>query len=109
MRLAHALIWITAALLIACSSESTSPPPQVGNGTSTDARPSVATTVTELPTAMPAAETTPDQPVPPATMDPTNPPTTTATPGGPARNGNGANRHTTGADGDYPNDGNLQT
>ena len=83
MRLAHALIWITAALLIACSSESTSPPPQVGNGTSTDARPSVATTVTELSTAMPAAETTPDQPVPPATMDPTNPPTTTATPEAP--------------------------
>ena len=78
MRSAAALIWIVAALLIACSPESTSPAPQVGNETSTDARPSVA--ATELPTAMPAAETTPPQSVPPATTDPTNPPTTTEAP-----------------------------
>ena len=81
MRFTAVLIWIIAALLIACSSESTSPPPQVGNETSTDARPSVATTATELPTATPAAELTPDQSVPPATMDPTNPATTTVAPG----------------------------
>ena len=80
MRFVSALIWIGAALLIACSSESTSPAAQVGNETSTDARPSVAATATELPTAMPAAETTPAQSVPPATTDPTNPPTTTEAP-----------------------------
>ena len=80
MRFVSALIWIVAVLLIACSSESTSPPPQVGSETSTDARPSVAATATELPTAMPAVETTPDQSVPPATTDPTNPPTTTEAP-----------------------------
>ena len=80
MRFVSALIWIVAALLIACSSESTSPAAQVGNETSTDARPSVAATATELPTAMPAAETTPAQSVPPATTDPTNPPTTTEAP-----------------------------
>ena len=39
MRSAAALIWIVAALLIACSSESTSPPSQAGNETSTNARP----------------------------------------------------------------------
>ena len=76
MRFASALIWIIAALLIACSSDSTSPPPQVGNETSTDARPSVAATTTELPAVTPAAETTPAQPVPPSTMDPAEPPTT---------------------------------
>ena len=80
MRFTSVLIWIIAALLIACSADSTSPPPQVGNETSTDARPSVAATATELPTAMPAAELTPDQSVPPATMGPTNPPTTTEAP-----------------------------
>ena len=58
MRFASALIWIVAALLIACSSESTSPPPQVGSETSTDARPSVATTATELPTATPTGTAT---------------------------------------------------
>ena len=78
MRFTSVLIWIIAALLIACSSESTSPPSQVGNETSTDARPSA--TATELPTAMPAAETTPAQSVPPATMDPTEPPATTEAP-----------------------------
>ena len=82
MRFASALIWIVAALLIACSSDSTLPPPQVGNETSTDARPSVA--ATELPTAMPTAETTPDQSIPPATIepaeDPAEPPTTTEAP-----------------------------
>ena len=51
VRFASALIWIAAALLIGSSSESTLPAPQVGNETSTDARPSVATTATELPTA----------------------------------------------------------
>ena len=80
VRFASALIWIIAALLIACSSESTSPLPQVRNETSTDARPSVAATATELPTAMPAAETTPAQSVPPATMDPTDPPPPTEAP-----------------------------
>ena len=80
MRFASALIWIIAALLIACSSDSTSPPPQVGNETSTDARPSVAATTTELPAVTPAAETTPAQPVPPSTMDPAEPPTTTEAP-----------------------------
>ena len=35
MRFAAALIWIVAALLIACSSDSTLPAPQVGNETST--------------------------------------------------------------------------
>ena len=68
VRFASALIWIVAALLIACSSDSTLPAPQVGNETSTDARPSVA--ATELPTAMPTAETTPDQSIPPATIEP---------------------------------------
>ena len=105
MRFTAVLIWIIAALLIACSSESTSPPPQVGNETSTDARPSVAETATELPTVMPAAELKPDQSVPPATMEPTNPPATTEAPKCPARNGNGADRHTTGADGDYATNG----
>ena len=81
MRFTAVLIWIIAALLIACSSESTSPPPQVGNETSTDARPSVAATTTELPAVTPAAETTPAQPVPPSTMDPAEPPTTTEVPG----------------------------
>ena len=80
VRFTAVLIWIIAALLIACSSESTSPPPQVRNETSTDARPSVAATATELPTAMPAAELTPDQSVPPSTMDPAEPPTTTEAP-----------------------------
>ena len=80
MRFTSALIWIIAALLIACSSESTSPPPQVGNETSTDARPSVATTATELPTATPAAETIPAQSVSPATIEPTEPPATTEAP-----------------------------
>ena len=80
MRFASVIIWIVAVLLIACSSASTSPAPQVGNETNTDARPSVAATATELPTAMPAAETTPAQSVPPATTDPTNPPTTTEAP-----------------------------
>ena len=79
MRFASALIWIIAALLIACSADSTSPPPQVWNETSTDARPSVA--ATELPTAMLAAETTPAQSVSPATIEPTKPPTTTEAPG----------------------------
>ena len=64
MRSAAALIWIVAALLIACSSESTSPPPQVGSETSTDARPLSATTTT--------TETTPAQPVPSATVGPPN-------------------------------------
>ena len=41
VRFASALIWIVAALLIACSSDSTLPAPQVGNETSTDARPSL--------------------------------------------------------------------
>ena len=60
MRFASALIWIVAALLIACSSASasTSPPPQVGSETSTDASPSVATTATELPTATPTGAAT---------------------------------------------------
>ena len=80
MRFASALIWIVAALLIACSSDSTLPAPQVGNETSTDARPSVATTATELPTATPAAETTPAQSVSPATIEPTEPPATTEAP-----------------------------
>ena len=80
MRFASALIWIVAALLIACSSDSTLPPPQVGNETSTDARPSVATTATELPTATPAAETTSAQSVSPATIEPTEPPATTEAP-----------------------------
>ena len=82
MRFASALIWIVAALLIACSSDSTLPAPQVGNETSTDARPSVA--ATELPTAMPTAETTPDQSIPPATIEPAEepaePPATTEAP-----------------------------
>ena len=78
MRFASALIWIIAALLIACSSDSTLPPPQVGNETNTDARSSA--TATELPAVTPAAETTPAQSVPPATMDPTNPPATTEAP-----------------------------
>ena len=80
MRFASALIWIVAALLIACSSDSTLPPPQVGNETSTDARHSVATTATELPTATPAAETTSAQSVSPATIEPTEPPATTEAP-----------------------------
>ena len=80
VRFASALIWIVAALLIACSSDSTLPPPQVGNETSTDARPSVATTATELPTATPAAETTSAQSVSPATIEPTEPPATTEAP-----------------------------
>ena len=80
MRFASALIWIVAVLLIACSSASTSPAAQVGNETSTDARPSVATTTTELPAVTPAAETTPDQSIPPATIEPTKPPTTTEAP-----------------------------
>ena len=78
VRFASALIWIVAALLIACSSDSTSPAPQVGNETSTDARPSVA--ATELPTAMPTAETTADQSIPPATIEPATPPTGTEAP-----------------------------
>ena len=85
VRSAAALIWIIAALLIACSSESTSPPPQVGNETSTDARPSVAATANELPTATPTAETIPAQSVSPATIEPTEeptePPATTEAPG----------------------------
>ena len=72
MRFASALIWIVAALLIACSSDSTLPAPQVGNETSTDARPSVA--ATELPTAMLTAETTTDQSIPPATIEPAEEP-----------------------------------
>ena len=83
MRFVSALIWIIAALLIACSSDSTSPPPQVGNETSTDARPLVAATTTELPAVTPAAETTPAQPVPPSTALPALP-TATATPTGTA-------------------------
>ena len=80
MRFTSTLIWIVAALLIACSSDSTSPAPQVGNETSTDARPSVAATTTELPAVTPAAETTPAQPVPPSTALPALPtPTGTAT------------------------------
>ena len=78
VRFASVIIWIVAVLLIACSSASTSPAPQVGNETNTDARPSVAATATELPTAMPAAETTPAQSVSPATIEPTEPPTTEA-------------------------------
>ena len=78
VRFASALIWIVAALLIACSSDSTLPAPQIGNETSTDARPSVA--ATELPTAMPTAETTPDQSIPPATIEPAEPPATTEAP-----------------------------
>ena len=78
VRFASALIWIVAALLIACSSDSTLPAPQVENETSTDARPSVA--ATELPTAMPTAETTPDQSIPPATIEPAEPPATTEAP-----------------------------
>ena len=78
VRFASALIWIIAALLIACSSGSTSPPPQVGNETSTDARPSVAATTTELPAVTPATETTPAQPVTETTA--TAPPTETPTP-----------------------------
>ena len=72
VRSAAALIWIVAALLIACSSESTSPPPQVGSETSTDARPLSATTT--------ATETTPAQPVPSATVGPPNLQTPTAAP-----------------------------
>ena len=78
VRFASALIWIIAVLLIACSPASMSPAPQVGNETSTDARPSVA--ATELPTAMPTAETTPDQSIPPATIEPAEPPATTEAP-----------------------------
>ena len=80
VRFTAVLIWIIAALLIACSSESTSPPPQVGNETSTDARLSVATTATELPTATPAAETIAAQSVSPATIEPTEPLATTEAP-----------------------------
>ena len=64
MRSAAALIWIVTALLIACSSESTSPPPQVGSETSTDARPLSATTTTGLPTTTTA---TPQEPTATAT------------------------------------------
>ncbi len=81
MRSAAVIIWIVAVLLIACSPASTSPAAQVGNETSTDARPSVAATTTELPAVTPAAETTPAEPVPPSTMDPAEPPTTTEVPG----------------------------
>ena len=80
MRFAAVLIWIVAALLIACSSESTSPPPQVGSETSTDARPLSATTTTGLPTTTTATETTPAQPVPSATVGPPNLQTPTAAP-----------------------------
>ena len=80
MRSAAALIWVVAALLIACSSESTSPPPQVGSETSTDARPLSATTTTGLPTTTTATETTPAQPVPSATVGPPNLQTPTAAP-----------------------------
>ena len=80
MRFASVIIWIVAALLIACSSESTSPPPQVGSETSTDAKPLSATTTTGLPTTTTATETTPAQPVPSATVRPPNLQTPTAAP-----------------------------
>ena len=80
MRFTAALIWIVAALLIACSSDSTSPAPQVGSETSTDARPFSATTTTGLPTTTAATETTPPQPVPSATVGPPNLQTPTAAP-----------------------------
>ena len=76
MRLATALIYAVAALLIACSSQSTSTVPQVGNEPNND----TATTTTGLPTATPAAETTTAQPVPSATVEPTNRPTPTTAP-----------------------------
>ena len=80
MRFASVIIWIVAALLIACSPASTSPAPQVGNETSTDARPLSATTTTGLPTTTTATETTPAQPVPSATVGPPNLQTPTAAP-----------------------------
>ncbi len=80
MRLASALICVVAALLIACSSESTSRAPQVGNVTSTGARPTMLAAATELPTPTTAAETTTAQPVPSTTVVPTDPPTATAAP-----------------------------
>ena len=80
MRIAFAIICVITALLIACSSESTSPAPQVGNETSTGTRPSETTTTTGLPTATTAAETTPERPIPSATVEPTNRPTPTAAP-----------------------------
>ena len=76
VRLATALIYAVAALLIACSSQSTSTVPQVGNEPNND----TATTTTGLPTATPAAETTTAQPVPSATVEPTNRPTPTTAP-----------------------------
>ena len=80
VRLATAIICAVAALLIACSSQSTSTVPQVGNEPNNDTRPSAATATTGLPKATPAAETTPAQPVPSATVEPTNRPTPTAAP-----------------------------
>ena len=80
VRFAFVLIWSVAVLLMACSSELTSPAPQVGNETNTSARPSAATITTGLPTATPAAETTSARPAPPTTVEPTNLPTPTAAP-----------------------------
>ena len=80
VRFASVIIWIVAVLLIACSPASTSPAPQVGNETSTDARPLSATTTTGLPTTTTATETTPAQPVPSATVGPPNLQTPTAAP-----------------------------
>ena len=107
MKNAFAIVWIVAALLIACSSET--PPLPRGGGTSTDARPSATTPATQLPTATPAETATPTQPVQPVTSEATpiaapvsqpatetpptaappqptttNPPTATVAPGSPS-------------------------
>ena len=86
MRLAPAIVYILAVLLIACSSQTT-PLPQSG-GTSTDARPPAITPATQLPTATPVKAETLSQPVQPVTAEAaptatpeepttTNPPTAT--------------------------------
>ena len=63
LRIPFAVIFTVAALLMACSSGSTSPPTQVTNETRTDARPSA--------TATSAAVATLAQPVTSATTEPT--------------------------------------
>ena len=71
MRLAFAITWVIAVLLIACSSETS--PPSHGVGTSNDVGPSTSATAPPSPkeTTTPAKATTPSQLVQPATSEPT--------------------------------------
>ena len=105
MRFASALIWIIAALLIACSSESTSPPPS-SQERDEHRRKTIGGSDSDRTAHRDAGRGTDTGSVRPAgAHGPHRSSDDDRSTGCPASNGNGANRHTTGADGDCATNG----